>query len=84
METGLAGRENGRKKSGRDRMMRSKSFDIQEVKEISSKEAGELRGFWMEIIEDVFQMEGNKCKVQERLKIRRKSMPEQRRCFSTG
>ena len=34
-----------RKKSRRDRMMRSKSFGTQEVKEIGRKEAGELRGF---------------------------------------
>ena len=47
------------KKSRRDRMMRSNSFDTQEVKEIGLKEAGESRGFtilWMKIIEDVFQM----------------------------
>ena len=50
-------------KSRRDRMMRSKSFETQEMKEISWKEAGESRPFfWMEIIEDVFQMEGKKCK----------------------
>ena len=37
----------------------------------------------MEIIEDVFQMEGKECKGQERLKMgRRKSMPERGRCFS--
>ena len=50
-----------RKKSGRNRMIRSKSFDTQEVKEIGRKEAGESRGFpilWMGILEDVFQMEG--------------------------
>ena len=49
-----------RKKSRRDRMMRSKSFEMQEVREIGWKEAGESRGFpilWMGII-DVFQMEG--------------------------
>ena len=34
-----------RKKSRRDRMMHSKSFDTQEVREISLKKAGELRGF---------------------------------------
>ena len=53
-------------------MMRSKSFDMQEVREIDQKEAGELRDFpilWMEIIEYVFQMEGKECKVQERLKM---------------
>ena len=39
-----------RKKSRRDRMMRSKSFDAQEVREIGWKKAGESRGFpilWM-------------------------------------
>ena len=61
-----------RKKSTRERMMRSKSFDTQEVREIGRKEAGESRGFLillMEIMEDVFQMEGKECKVQERLKM---------------
>ena len=66
--------------------MHSKSFDTQEVREIDLNEAGELRGFlilWMGIIEDVFQMEGKECKVQERLKMcRRKSMPERGRYFS--
>ena len=48
-----------RKKSRRDRRMRSKSFEMQEVREIGRKKAGESRGFpnlWMGIIEDVFQM----------------------------
>ena len=61
-----------RKKNRRDRMMCPKSFDMQEAREIGRKEAGESRGIpilWMGIIEDVFQMEGKKCKVQERLKI---------------
>ena len=61
-----------RKKSRQNRMMRSKSFDTQEVREIGRKKAGEQRGFpilWMGIIEDVFQMEGKKCKNQERLKM---------------
>ena len=52
--------------------MRSNSFDTQEVREIGRKEAGESRGFpilFMGIIEDVFQMEGKVCKVQERLKM---------------
>ena len=56
-----------KKKSRRDRMMRSKSFETEE-----RKEAGESRGFlilWMRIMEDVFQMEGKECKVQESLKI---------------
>ena len=53
-----------KKKSRWDRMMRSNSFDTQEVREIGRKEAGESRGFpilWMGLIEDVFQMEGKKC-----------------------
>ena len=61
-----------RKKSRRDRMMRSKSFDMQEVIEIGRKKAGESRGFiilCMGIIEDVFQMEGKECKIQVRLKM---------------
>ena len=60
-----------KKKCRRDRMMRSNSFDTLEVREIGRKEAGESRGFpilWMGIIEDVFQMEGKECEVQERLK----------------
>ena len=77
-----------RKKRRRDSMMRSKSFDTQEVREIRRKEAGESRGFpilWMGIMEDVFQMEGKECEDQERLKmLRRKSMPERERCFSMG
>ena len=62
-------------------MIRSKSFDTQDVREIGRKEAGESRGFpilCMGIMEDVFQMKGKKSKVHERLKMgRRKSMPEQ-------
>ena len=61
-----------RKKSRLDRMMHSKSFDTQEVREIGWKEAGESRGFpilWKGIIEDIFEMEGKECKVQERLKM---------------
>ena len=61
-----------RKKSRRGRMMRSKSLETQEVRDIGRKEARESRSFpilWMGIIEDVFQKEGKKCKVQERLKM---------------
>ena len=61
-----------RKKNRHDRMMRSKSFDTQEVREIGREEAGESRGFpilWMGIIEDVFEMEGKECKVQVRWKM---------------
>ena len=49
-------------------MMRSKS--LIEMRDIGRKEAGVSRGFpilWMGIMEDVLQMEGKKCKVQERL-----------------
>ena len=63
---------NSRKNSRRDRMMRSNSFDTQEVREIGRKEAGESRGFpmlCMGIIEDVFQIEGKECEDQERLKM---------------
>ena len=61
-----------RKKRRRDRMMRSNSFDTQEVREIGRKEAGESRGFpilCMGIMEDVFQMERKECEDQERLKM---------------
>ena len=74
-ETGQAGERmelDSRKKSGQGRMMRSNSFDTQEVREIGRKEARESRGFpilWMEIMEDVFQMEGKECEDQERLKM---------------
>ena len=75
-----------RKKSRGDRMMRSKSFKMQEVTKTDRKEARDSRGFpiiWMGIIKNVFQMEGKKCKYQERLKIcKRKPMPERGRCFS--
>ena len=60
------------KKGRRDCLMRSKSFDTQEVKEIRRKEGGESRGFLIfmaGIMEDVFQMEGKECKDQERLKM---------------
>ena len=53
-------------------MIRSKSFDTQEVREIDLNEAGESRGFpilCMGIMEDVFQMEGKECEDQERLKM---------------
>ena len=77
-----------RKKSRQNRMMRSKSFKSQEVREIGQKEAGESRGFpilWMGMIEDVFQIEGKEYKILERLKMwRRKSMPERGSCFSLG
>ena len=55
-----------------NRMMHSKSFEMQEVRELGQKEVGGSRGFlilWMEIMEDVFQMEGKECQDQERLKM---------------
>ena len=61
-----------RQKSRRDRMMGSKSFDTQWMREIGRKEAGESKGFpilWIGTIEDVFQMEEKKCKIQKRLKM---------------
>ena len=61
-----------RKKSRRNRMMRSKIFETQEVREIGRKKAGESRGFpilWMGIIEGAFQIEGKECKIQEKLKM---------------
>ena len=77
-----------RKKSIRDRMMRSKSFETQEVREIGRKKSRLSTGFlilWIVMIKDVFQMEGKECKDQKTLKMcRRKSMPERRRCFSMG
>ena len=61
-----------RKKSRRDRIMRSNSFDTQKIEQISRKEAGESRGFsilWMGTMEDVFEIEGKECSDQERLKM---------------
>ena len=61
-----------RKKSRRDRMMRSNSFDMQEVGEIGQKEAEESRSFpilCMGIIEDVFQMQEMECEDQKQLKM---------------
>ena len=71
----MAGRKNGfrfQKEEKTDRMMRSNSFDMQEVREIGRKEAEESRGFpilCMGIIEEVFQMEGKECEDRERLKM---------------
>ena len=66
--------------------MRSKSFKTLEVEEIGRKNGRELRGFpilWMGIIENVFQIEGKKCKDQETLKcVGRKSMSVRGWCFS--
>ena len=48
-----------RNKSRRDRMMRSKSFDTQEMREIDRKEAAESRGFpilWMGITDQILRI----------------------------
>ena len=61
-----------RKKSRRNKMMRSNSFDTQEVRVIGRKEAAESIGIpilCMGIMEDVFQMEGKECEDQDRLKM---------------
>ena len=61
-----------RKKSRGNRIMRSKSFDTQEVREIGRKEAGELRSLailQMSQMEDIFRMEGKECRDQKRLKM---------------
>ena len=54
------------KKSRPDRMMRSKRFDTQEVREIGRKKAEESRGF---PILCMGIMEGKECEDQERLKM---------------
>ena len=58
-----------RKKSRRDEITRSKSFEPQEVREIGQKEAEKSKGFpivWLGIVENVLQMEGKEFKNQER------------------
>ena len=76
-----------RKNRRRERTVRSKSFETQEVKEIGQNEDGELTGFlvlWTGMIMEVFQMVREKLVVQERLKICRRSAPEGERCFNIG
>ena len=66
-----------RRKSKRDKMMRSNSFEMQEVGVIGRTEAGKSRGFsilWIRIIEDVSQMEGKEIQNQERLKVCKKTI----------
>ena len=61
-----------RKKSKRNRTIRSKSFETQEMRNIGQKKAGESRGFpffWVGIIENIFQMEEKECTDQESLKM---------------
>ena len=67
-----------KKKSRRDRMVCSNSFETQEVREIGRKEAGESRGFpilCMGII-DVFQMEGKIENVYEKILATARKMIE--------
>ena len=77
-----------KKKSRRNKMMRSKSFQTQKLRETGRKEAEECRSFSIVLIgimEYVFQTEEKNRKDQERLKIcRRKFMPERGTCFSMG
>ena len=57
-----------RKKSKRNKKMRSESFNTYEVIEIGRKEAGESRGFpilCMGIIENVFQMKEKNAKSRK-------------------
>ena len=61
-----------RKKSGRDRIINLKSFEMQKVKEMGWKKPMELRGFpilWVRILQEIFQVEGKECKDQETLKM---------------
>ena len=56
-----------RKKSRRDRIMRSNSFETLEGREIGRKEAGESRSFpilCMGIIEDVFRWNERNAKTR--------------------
>ena len=58
-----------RKKSRRDEITRSISFEPQEVREIDQKEAKKSKGFpilWLGIVENVLQMEGKEFKNEER------------------
>ena len=60
-----------KKKSRHNRMMCSKSFETQEMREIGRKETGESTGFsilWTGM-KDVFQIEGKKCKDHDRRKM---------------
>ena len=61
-------------------MMRSKSFETQDVKDRSerSRRVERLSILSMGITEDVFQVEG---KIENG---KRKFMPERGRCFGTG
>ena len=60
-----------RKKSKRDRMMISKSFETHEMREIRRKEAGEMRGFsilWMGIMEKSFRWNKRNVKIKKNRK----------------
>ena len=65
------------KKSRRNSMMCSKSFETQKVGEISPKKARESRNFfilWMGIIEGVFQMEGKIENEHEKIFVSTKNV----------
>ena len=57
-----------KEKSRRNRIMRSKSFKTQKVKEMSWKTAGESKDFhilWTGIIDEDFQIKSKECKDEE-------------------
>ena len=77
-----------RKKSRCDRIMRTKIFvfkKTKEVREIGRKKAGELSHLMHENEKRCLSDGRKGMQKQERLKMcRRKSMPEQEKCFSMG
>ena len=72
----------------RERIKRSKSLEMQEVREMGRKEDGEEVGFpglWMGMIVVGFQQEGKVWECQDLLKReRRRSCAGSGRCFSKG
>ena len=76
-----------RKKSRRDRMMRSKSFEMQRKRDRPEGSRRVERLFFHRMDgnnRNVFRIEGKECKDQERVKMCRRSMPERGRCFCMG
>ena len=74
-----------RKKSRPDRMMRLKSFETQEVREIGRKEAGESRGFPIgnngQCLPDGRKGMRSPGKIEN---VKKKVHDRARRCFSMG
>ena len=72
----------------RERIKRSKSLEMQEVREMGRKEDGEEVGFsglWMGMIEVGFQQEGKVWEYQDLLKReRRRICAGSGKCFSKG